>query len=214
MSINPIYAGDDDDDLLEEQYERKRKSAERKSLDIRGPGGEKLPDELNQALSEYIDNTRASAEAATPIEFRAAASMLDYFSKMEYFLKPGPAMLAMCELLDEITEGYFTTLMRYHESRRTIMWTKRNITGVRQLMSIIELAAPSATYIKEIYLFFDIYLDYVYFTYESAVADYRELSEWVGKEVDENFIETGYVSERSAFERAVFGSPLAYKDEA
>jgi hypothetical protein len=209
--MDPLYS--DDDDLLEEQYERKRQAAERKSLNIRGPGGEKLPDELNQALADYIDNTRASAEAVTPIEFRATASMLDYFSRMDSFLRPGPAMLAMCEILDEMTEGYFYTLVRYHETRRVIMWTKNNIASVRQIMSIIDIAAEHATYIKEIWLFFDIYLDYLYFTYESAVAMYRELSEWCGKEVDETFIETGYVSERSYWERAVFGSPLAYKDE-
>lgn len=208
----PILSDDDDDsDILNEA--QKAKEAKKKDIGgIRGPNGEKLPEHLEKALEQYIDTSRADAEANTPIEFRATAEVLDHWAQSSQYQRSGAALVAICELLDEITEGALTTLSHYHEARRTIIWTSQNIRNVRFILNVFE-AADRANFLGELYEFLDIYLDYLYFTRENAVETYRKLSEMCGREVDENFIDTGVISTRSYWERQVFARPPAYEDE-
>lgn len=210
----PIYPlpEDDDEDILSEAYEAKTKKSKKSISEIRGPNGEKLPEELQKALAEYIDTSREEAEAATPIEFRAIAGMIDQWAKMHDYQKPGAVMMAMCELLDDMTDGALSNLAQYHEARRRILYTRVTIRNIRIIMSIIN-PDDKARYMDELYEFLDIYLDYIYFIREGAIHDYRKLAELTGKEVDEGLIETGIITSRNYWERHVFGSPPAFEDE-
>lgn len=211
MPIPMLSDDDDDSDILNDAYQAKQ--AKKKDIgEIRGPNGEKLPAELQKALEEYVDTSRAEAEAATPIEFRATAEVLDYWSQSSNYQRQGATVVAICEVLDDITEGALTKLSHYHEARRTIIWTSQNIRHVRLILNVFE-AAERKDFLGELYEFLDIYLDYLYFVKENAVTAYRQLSEVCRREVDENFVETGVITKRSYWERQVFARPPAYEDE-
>lgn len=211
MSLYPL-PDDDDSDIIDEANQAKAKAAQMSVSDLRGPNGQELPKDLRLALSEYMDDSRADAEAATPVEFRALAAVLDSWATLSQHQKAGGVLVAVCELLDEITEGALSNLALYHEARRTIIYTQLNIRNLRLFMTIFD---PKNTehHIDELWQFLDIYLDYTYFTYENAVGEYRRLSDVCNREVDESFIETGIISQRSYWDRFAFGGPPAYEEE-
>lgn len=211
MSLYPL-PDDDDSDIIDEANQAKAKAAQMSVSDLRGPNGQELPKDLRRALGEYMDDSRADAEEATPIEFRALAAVLDQWANFSTYQRPGAVLVAVCEMLDEMTEGALTNLALYHEARRTIIATRVNIRNLRLFMMIFD---PKNTehHIDELWQFLDIYLDYTYFTHEEAANEYRRLSELCNREVDENFIATGIISQRSYWERQAFGAPPAYEEE-
>lgn len=212
MSINPLIDDFGDDSDIIESPKKKKNNKKISITEIRGPNGEKLPQAIQEALRTYLDTSRTDAEEHTPIEFRAISHIIDNWSKMHTWQVEGATLVAVCEVLDGMTDGVFSQLVDYHQSRRVIIYTTITEKVVRGLMNIMD-PGDTKEYTNELWLFLDVYLDFIYFTKERAIKKYRQMCEEVGRDVDENFIETGILASRNNWERTLFSRPSAYEDE-
>jgi len=212
MSVDHAFQNDDDD-ILNEAYEREEKKKKRSLSDIRGPSGEALPESLQDALRDYVDTSGKRAQAQTPPEILALAQVLDRWSEMRNFQKQGAALVGVISLLDDITDNAATSYVRYAEAKRKIIYTKLLESNVRTVMSVMPEEFDGVYHMGELRLFLDIFLDFNYFSFHEAVAEYKHYTQVLNLEEDLSLIESGNLKSRTEWERELFGCPGAHEDE-
>lgn len=217
MGANPYLNDDDDADILSPSTSEVAQSESgRKKLTIRGVEGEALPEDLKNAISNYVDTENTDFGVVVgqglPVEFRSVAWIFDYFCEYSRTKTDGPVMLAVAEVLDQMSDGRVSMLARLYEAERRIMWTQ----GVKRVLNVFITGdifkGSNNPYLGEITMYFETYGDVINFIYDTAVNEYRALSAKVGKEPDEEFIQTGILSERSLLKAMTMGYPYAQRD--
>lgn len=208
MGIDPLFEPEDNSDLVNRANKKKTE------YQLRASGGDDIPEELKKALQDYLDTRQEEAKTSTPIMYRAVSSSIDYLAQRHGFQKSGAGLLAMADVLDQMTDGVLSELTVYYEARRQIIVYKDVVIGLKRLLKILETPQLVSEYqeAEHIYVLFDIYLDYCNYQLDQAVATYRASCASLDREVDELLIETGYPSERTAWDRQIFGSPIAWKE--
>lgn len=205
--LDPLMEPEDNSDLI------KRASQNAKRSRIDKISSSDMPEELREALQEHIDGRVHDAKTLTPIEYRAVSSTIDAVTKHSSVERSHSQLAAVCEILDEMTEGIFSTLSAWYESRRVILVYRNIVRNVQVLVRFFELKGPEeGKDWSHIALLFDIYLDFYKFKFDQAVNNYKHYSVMLNKPIDEQLIETGYLSERTAWDRLCAGYPPAWKD--
>lgn len=214
-SINPYSDPNADDDLFEEKPDGHAtgNSQTAKNFEIRGPGGEHLPADLEQALANYLGMhiTGRQARSSQALEFRAMSEMLEYFSEMYALKHEETVSLATAELIDEMTEGRLTLYHRYHEARRKIISCHIVKKAGSKMLAVMDPESDRA-HMDEIHAILTVYMDLLDFCLARSVQQYRTMSEVLEREVDEGLVEGGLITKRSRWEYYAMGCPPAEED--
>lgn len=206
--IDPLLEPEDNSDLLN----RAAKNAKRSR--IPKVSSSDMPQELQEALKDHIDSRISDIKNLTPIEYRAVSATVDSLSGATFNHRSHTQIAAVCDLLDEMTEGHLTLLSNYYENRRKIIVYKDLIKNLKLLVKFFGRKQETEEFAEwsHVAVLFDIYLDFCKFQLDQAVHKYRHFCHLLDRQVDETLIETGYLGERTAWDRLCTGYPPAWKD--
>lgn len=206
--IDPLMDPEDNSDLIN----RAAKNAKRSRIE--NLSNSDMPEELKEALKDHIDARIDDAKNLTPIEYRAVSATVDNLTNISNNFTSESQLAAVCELLDEMSDGHLSVLSAYYESRRQIILYTDITANLRLLIKFLasEDKPFQSNNWSHIVVLFDIYLDFCQFQLTQAIEAYRHFCSLLDKEVDELFIETGFLSERTVWDRLCAKNPPAWKD--
>lgn len=215
-SINPYSDPNADDDLFDDGPDGNAvgNSQTAKNFSIRGPQGEHLPAELEEALAQYLGIVISGRQARSnqKLEFRAMSEMLEYFSEMYALKHEETVSMATAELIDEITEGRLTQYHRYHEARRKIISCHIVKKAGSKMLAVMD-PDSDRQHMDEVHAILTVYMDLLDFCLARAVQQYKTMSEVLEKELDQQLIEGGLITKRSRWEYYAMGCPPAEEDQ-
>lgn len=202
--VNPYRSPDDDSDILGDEG-----SDQNTRWEIRGPNGEELPRELQEALRDYVGGI-AEAANSLPAAFKAVRGMYEFFANFRTFQNEGPLILAVAEVLNELTKGKVHDIWRLHEYEREIMYSNTIAIFLNRIHSSID---PEDEYGNELIFYFETAAEIAIFVKEKASADYMNLCEMIGMEPDQKLMEEGIYSKTNDFLKVALGHPFAMDEE-
>lgn len=212
MNDNPYLNDADDSDLFEEENPKE----EKKRYVLRGPDGQELPPELQEKLSQYLDTywdgMGGNAISTIPSEFLAMGQLFSFFSQFVSYRETGALVLAVAEVLDEITDGKVTKTHKFHEAQRSILFTHSNLKVINMLIETLTPSSGSdgsSWHWAELKLYLETYGDLVKFVQTKAQNTYLAMANELGKEVDQQFLDGGTKTSRTSLENITLGHPGA-----
>ena len=213
MSINPYADPNADDDLFETA---KPQAPTSNSSVVQYDSN--LPKQVQKALSAFFKKTGLTngmvKTTEVPHELKVLSDIVSGTGREAYYYADGPLIIAMAELLNESTNGLLEIVRQYHESRRVIIWahaTKRQFSFFSSVMNNL-MEHTTLEHAGKASLYSEIVLDFVEFKLDEAIFDYRKLSHELDRLVDEHFILTGRMTQRTEYDRVALGWPWAEAD--
>lgn len=212
MSINPFVDPNADDDLFETAKPQNTSNSSVVQYDAN------LPTQVQKALTSFFKKTGINNSVVktteVPHELKVLSDIVSGTGREAYFYGDGPLIIAMAELLNETSNGLLEVIRQYHESRRVIIWahaTKRQFNFFSHVMDHL-LESGTIEHAGKASLYSEIVLDFIEFKLDEAIFDYRNLSERLDRLVDEHFIITGRMTQRTEYDRVALGWPWAEAD--
>lgn len=215
MGINPYLPVEVNEEPVAAEQTQEQQTAQASSPTrhlITGPNGEELPAEVQESLGRYL-NPWGQKESSLPNEFKAVKGLFEFFAGYSYYQQSGTLLLAIADVVDDMSEGLLGRVYRLHEAERRIMWTQ-HITRLEGLMSTINWMVDGAhnAYEVEIGMFFDVLMHIARWYQEAAALEYVAVCEELGREPDNEFVQTGKLTERTHFQKIAMNHPPANKD--
>lgn len=203
--VNPYKSHDDDADILGDA----NGSDTEVRWEIRGPNGEELPPELQEALKDYVGGM-AEAGASLPVAFKAVRGMYEFFANFRMFQDDGPLLLAVAEVLNEMSKGRVHDIWRIHECEREIMYSTTISNFLNRILSSI---SPEDEYGNEIIFYFETAAEIAVFVRKYATDNYISLCDEAGLTPDPGLIEEGIYSKTNDFLKVALGNPFASDED-
>lgn len=212
---NPYLEGDEDADILGDDKNNINTGYGRKQFILRGPNGEELPPELQSTVAKYVSvhEDATIVGESLPIEFKAVSATFHYVSAWPTYQEEGPLIWAMAEILDEMTDGHLTRLYNLRETERVILYTHAVKRFMNSLYQALESFGSESNFIGETLTYVEGFVEICDFVHFKSVDEYRSLCKQLGREVDEEFIESGIYTTRSRFCTVAMARPYAKEEE-
>lgn len=208
MSANPYAHFEDDDELLGVNTAATQHNGA--VFELRGPHGEDLPEEMQEALQKYLGYSIPVRSETVPLIFRAITGVYDFFANFADYSTQGPLLAALAEVVDDLTDGKLGEVYNLIEAERKILYT----WAIEKFLIAIlpedgnwgkDLAGDASN--EEVAMYFETYLDAVRFVRSKASSIYYNLCSKLNRQPDEGLVNTGIYSKRDEIRYITLNKP-------
>lgn len=212
MTFNPYLDSNDDDILEDDPPSFDESSVGNHNASTRDLT--ELPNVIKDSLEDIIgEHDGKVAVSALQIDktFTIISGLLSFFSELADARQPETLTLAIADMLDEMTGGELSKRMMFHQSRRELIVFHALFVYVSSLQMALEKDSKPETLKSSQYCTF--YKEFLQFSLDKATRNYTDLCAYYEMEPDASLIENGVITNRSIFEKVLFGPAPALGGE-